>query len=341
MSALSRASAVAVATLLAWSIAGPAAPRAAGQQAAAAADGPRALPPVDGIGVLHVQRNVYVLVGEGSNVTVQIGDEGILVVDTQSGTASDRLVRAIQSLSDKPLRWAINTHFHRDHTGGNEAIERAGASIRQNAFGSGRNFPGTLPAGTTIVAHESVLTRMSAPTGAAAPTPQRAWPVATYFGEGRELFFNGEAVQVIHQPRAHTDGDSVVYFRYSDVVSTGDIFVTTGYPVIDEQAGGTINGVIDGLNRIIDLAIPREKQEGGTYVVPGHGRITDEADVVYYRNMVTIIRDRVQDMIKRGMTLEQVKAARPTAGYDRRWATPSWTADMFVEAVYRTLAPAS
>lgn len=204
---------------------------------------------------------------------------------------------------------------------------------------SGRNFPGTLPAGATIVAHENVLNRMSAPTGERAPAPQRAWPVATYFGEGRELFFNGEAVQVFHQPRAHTDGDSIAYFRYSDVVSTGDIFVTTSYPVIDVKAGGTINGVIEGLNRIIDITIPKEKQEGGTYVVSGHGRVTDEADVVYYRNMVTIIRDRIRDMINKGMTLEQFKAARPTAGYDRRWATPSWTADQFVEAAYRTLVP--
>lgn len=293
------------------------------------------------LGVLHVQRNVYVIAGDGGNVTVQVGEEGVLVVDTQTGARTDRLVAAIRTLSDKPIRWAINTHVHPDHTGGNEGIERAGASIRQNAFGSGRNFPGTLPAGTTIVAHENVLTRMSAPTGERSLAPQRAWPVATYFGEGRELYFNGESIQVLHQPRAHTDGDSLVYFRYSDVVSTGDIFVTTSYPVIDVKTGGTINGVIDGLNRIIDITIPKEKQEGGTYVIPGHGRVTDEADLVYYRNMVTIIRDRILDMVRKAMTLEQVKAAKPTAGYDRRWATPAWTADMFVEAAYRTLAPAA
>jgi glyoxylase-like metal-dependent hydrolase (beta-lactamase superfamily II) len=289
-------------------------------------------------GLLHVQGNVYVIVGDGGNVTVQIGDDGVLVVDTQSATTSERLVAAIRTLSDKPIRWVINTHFHADHTGGNAAIERAGTSIRQNAFGSGRNFPGTLPAGATIVAHENVLRRMSAPTGEQPPVPQRAWPVATYFGDGRELFFNGESIQVLHQPRAHTDGDSVVYFRHSDVVSTGDVFVTTSYPVIDVASGGTIGGVIDALNRVIDIAIPQEKQEGGTYVIPGHGRVTDEADLVYYRNMVTIVRDRVQDLMRKGMTLDQIKAARPTAGFDRRWATPAWTADMFVEAAYRTLA---
>ena len=144
---------------------------------------------------------------------------------------------------------------------------------------------------------------------------------------------------MLHQPDAHTDGDSIVVFRHSEVVSTGDVFSTTSYPVLDLKTGGTIAGIIDALNNILDITFPREKEEGGTYVIPGHGRITDEADVVSYRNMVTIIRDRVQDLKKKGMTVEQVKAAKPTADYDRRWATPSWTADMFVDAVYRTLTP--
>lgn len=145
---------------------------------------------------------------------------------------------------------------------------------------------------------------------------------------------------MIHEPAAHTDGDTMVFFRRSDVISTGDIFVTNRYPIVDMQRGGNIQGVIAGLNRIIEIAIPADLQEGGTLVIPGHGRLCDVADVVFYQEMVTIIRDRVQDMINRGMTLEQVKAAKPTMDYDGRYGsdTGRWTTDMFVEAVYKSLS---
>ena len=293
-------------------------------------------------GVLPVQGNVYLLATPASNVVVQIGDEGVLLVDTGAASVTDDILAAVRTLSDKPIRWIINTHVHPDHTGGNAVLGKAGRATPQNQFGSGRAFPGSLPSGATIVAHESLLTRMSAPTGETPPAPQAAWPVATYFGAGRELFFNGEAIQIFHAPRGHTDGDSIVYFRHSDVVATGDIFNTTSYPVIDLNTGGTINGVIAGLNHLLDIVIPKEKQEGGTYVIPGHGRVSDEGDLVQYRDMVTIIRDRIQAMVTRGMTLDQVKAAHPTAGYDRRWSAPGWTSDMFVDAAYRTLsAPAA
>ncbi len=294
------------------------------------------------VGVLPVQGNVYLLATAASNVVVQIGDEGVLLVDTGAAGLTDDILAAVRTLSDKPLRWIVNTHVHADHTAGNALLERAGSATPQNQFGSGRAFPGSLPSGATIVAHESVLKRMSAPTGETPPAPQAAWPVATYFGEGRELFFNGEAIEIFHAPRAHTDGDSIVYFRRSDVVAAGDIFNTTSFPVIDLDTGGTINGVIGGLNHLLDIVIPKEKEEGGTYVIPGHGRVSDEGDLVAYRDMVTIVRDRIQAMITRGMTLEQVKAAKPTAGYDRRWSAPGWTSDMFVDAAYRTLsAPAA
>jgi glyoxylase-like metal-dependent hydrolase (beta-lactamase superfamily II) len=146
-----------------------------------------------------------------------------------------------------------------------------------------------------------------------------------------------------HVPNAHTDGDSIVFFRHSDVVATGDIFRTDSYPVIDLQKGGNVQGVIDGLNLVLDLAVPAHHEEGGTYVVPGHGRIADEFDVLEYRDMVTIVRDRIQSMIAKKMTLEQVKAARPTLDYDSRYGatTGAWTTDMFVEAVYRSLSPAA
>ncbi|MEQ1573181.1 MAG: MBL fold metallo-hydrolase [Vicinamibacterales bacterium] len=293
------------------------------------------------VAVLQVRDNVYLLVADGSNITAQVGPDGVLLVDTSTGKLNDEIVLAIQQLSDQPIRWIINTHVHADHTGGNAALFRAGRSTPQNRFASGLGFPGSLPTGATIVAHESVLFRMSGLTGQTTPTPQDSWPVATFFGESKELYLNGEAIQVLHQAPAHTDGDSIVVFRHADIVSTGDLFNSTSYPVIDLKTGGTIDGVIDALNSIIDVTFPREKAEGGTYVIPGHGRISDEADVVIYRNMVTILRDRIRDLMQKGMTLDQVKAAKPTADYDPRWATTSWTGDMFVEAVYRTLTPST
>ena len=289
--------------------------------------------------VLPVQGNVYLLAADGVNMTVQVGRDGVLLVDASTGKMDDDILAAIRELTNQPIRWVINTHVHADHTGGNEAIFRAGSGMPQNRIGSGLNFPGSLPTGAVIVSNESVLFRMSGVTGDQPLAPQAAWPTMTYMGRGRELYVNGEPIQVLHQPHAHTDGDSLVVFRHSDVVSAGDVFSTISYPVIDVKTGGTINGTIDALNAVLEATFPAEKQEGGTYVIPGHGRIADEADVVAYRNMVTIIRDRIRDLKNKGMTLEQVKAARPTLDYDRRWTTASWTADMFIEAVYQTLPP--
>ena len=284
--------------------------------------------------VLPVQGSVFMLVSAGGNITVQIGDEGVLVVDTSVAEASDNVIAAIRGLTDKPIRYIVNTHAHPDHTGGNASIAKAGATIGGGTVGAAMT-----PSGASILSHENVLTRMSAPTGEQAPTPTDAWPTNTYFGSRKELFFNGEAIEILHQKSAHTDGDSLVYFRRSDVVSAGDLFITTGYPVIDTKWGGSIQGIIDALNRILELTIPKKEQEGGTYVIPGHGRLCDEADVLEYRDMVTIIRDRIEDMVKRGMTLEQVKAARPTLDYDGRYGSKSgaWTTDMFIDAAYRNL----
>jgi glyoxylase-like metal-dependent hydrolase (beta-lactamase superfamily II) len=196
-----------------------------------------------------------------------------------------------------------------------------------------------LPPGASIIAHLNVLDRMSAPTGQKAPFPPALWPTDTY--EGRYWrFYNGEGVFLYHPANAHTDGDSYVLFRGSDVVSTGDILNLASYPMIKADRGGSINGLIATLNQIIEILQPRENEEGGTLVIPGHGHISDRHDVVNYRDMVTIIRDRIQRDIKKGMTLEQVKASKPTLDYDGLYGatTGSWTTDMFIEAIYRELS---
>ena len=288
--------------------------------------------------VLPVQGNVYMLVGAGGNITLQVGNEGVLLVDTGLAPISDKVIAAIRKISDEPIRYIINTHIHRDHTGGNEAIAKLGSTIAGgNVVG---NIGESASSGATVIGFQSILERMSAANSKDA-VPEGAWPTDTYTTPEKNIFFNGEAVQIFHQPAAHTDGDSIIFFRRSDVVSTGDIFTTTNYPIVDLERGGNIQGVIDGLNRLVyQITIPAAKQEGGTMVIPGHGRLCDQADVIYYQEMVIIIRDRILDMIDKGMTLDQVKEARPTRDYDPRYgsSTGFWTTDMFVEAVYRSLA---
>jgi len=287
------------------------------------------------IQVLRVQGNVYMLAGPGGNTIVQAGDAGVLVVDTQTAAVSDKLLAAIRTISPKPIHYIVNTSVGADRIGGNAALAKAGPT-RPNATPIQAGLGGNVEGKTTILAHETVLNRMIA-NKAIAPD---AWPTETFFGDDKEIFFNGEGIEVLHQPAAQTDGDAIVFFRRSDVIATGDLFTTTMYPVIDAQKGGSINGIIGGLNRIIDLAIPDHKvQEGGTMIVPGHGRLCDEQDVIEYRDMVTIIRDRIQYMIGKGRTLDQIKAAKPTLDFDPRYGATSgpWTTTMFVEQIYRDL----
>jgi len=286
--------------------------------------------------VLPVQGNVYLINGAGGNIAVQIGPMGVVVVDTGTAQDADRVVAAIRKLSDKPIQYIINTEMQPEHTGGNVVLRKAGVTI------TGANVAGNLTdagVGAQIIAHENVLNRMSAPTGKVAVAPEAAWPTETFVSGQKEIFFNDEPVEVKFQPKAHTDGDSIVMFRHSDVIVTGDVFTTTGYPVIDLERGGSIQGELDALNNILDLAVPKHDEEGGTYIIPGHGRVCDEFDVLEYRDMVTIVRDRVQAWIKKGMTLDQIKAAHLTKDYDARYAAKggAGTSDAFVESVYKSL----
>ena len=283
--------------------------------------------------IVHVQGNVYMISGAGANITVQVGKQVVFLVDSGVAPMSDQVLAAIRSVTDKRVMFIINTSADADHIGGNENLAKAGVAVP--------NIGSTLiaPGGASVVAHYNVLTRISAPSGKEPLFPPAFWPTDTYETDDWK-FYNGEGVFIYHPPHAHTDGDSYVLFRSSDVISIGDILTLASYPVIKAEEGGSINGLIRTLNQIIDMLEPEENEEGGTYVIPGHGHVCDRNDVVDYRDMVTIIRDRVQDALKKGMTLDQVKAAKLTLDYDGLFGatTGPWTTDMFIEAIYRELS---
>jgi glyoxylase-like metal-dependent hydrolase (beta-lactamase superfamily II) len=326
---------------------------------------PAAAPAAPEVEVVHVRGPIYLIAGAGANVVVSAGPDGVLVTDTGAGPLSDRILDAIEQLQKdvatravpplgwgaltrstleqeratpappKPIRFVVNTNADADHVGGNARIMGAGKTI------TGGNVAGDLgdvQDSAALYAHENVQSRMikSAKAG-----EEPLLPTDTYFTPYYKLshFFNGEGVQIIHMRNAHTDGDSIVWFRGSDVIVASDVFSTETYPHIDLEHGGSIQGVLDALNDILDLAITEFRTEGGTMIVPGHGAISDSADVAYYRDMVTKIRDRVEDGIKKGQTLQQIKASKPTRYYDPRYATPGGptSPDGFVEAIYQSL----
>ncbi|HEY9464079.1 MAG TPA: hypothetical protein VIR54_13380 [Vicinamibacterales bacterium] len=332
--------------------------------------------PRDGeVHILPTQGNIYMVIADGTNLAVSIGADGIMLVDTGAAKMSEKILSAVGQLASavmanptanqcfgancpgkwgwsspyigavisapapaRPLRYIINTSAAADRVGGNERIATTGFFPRGSQFGGAVENVGPR---ASVIAHEEVLNRMSAPAGKASPMPTASWPTDTYFDEFHKLpeYVNGEAVIVYHAPDATTDGDSFVFFRHSEVIAAGNLFSTVSYPVIEADKGGTIDGVIGGLNKILDIAVAEYRAQGGTWIIPGRGRLSDTADVAAYRNMLTMIRDRVKDLKKKGMTLAQVKAARPTLDFDGRYGstTGSWTTDMFIDAVFATV----
>jgi cyclase len=275
--------------------------------------------------LLPAQGQVSALVSAAGNAAVQIGPDGPLVVDTLPAAMSERVLAAIRTLSPRPIRHIVLTSEDDRSAGGAPALAKAGRFVRV----IDSIDPRGLDTRASIIAHLNVLNRMTAANG-----PSAAWPSDTYFTPQWPIFANGEGIELVHVPNAHTDADTIVFFRRSDVVVTGAIFDTTAYPRFDAGAGGSIDGVIEALNRVLDIAIPGDNQEGGTVIIPGRGRLADETDVANYRDMVTIVRDRIREMAKKGATVDEVKRARPTSDYDGIYATAEWTPDRFVEAVY-------
>ena len=289
--------------------------------------------PTGTIEVLPVQGSVYLLAGGGSNVVVQVGDDAVFVVDSNTAALSANILAAIRTLSKAPVRYIVNTSADRDHVGGNEVLA-ASAGAPVNAF---------LGQGARVYAHERTYLRLANPPGGTNPAPVAWWPTDAFTGAKKTLFVTGEPIEIIHQPAAHTDGDVMVFFRKSDVVAAGDVFVLDSYPVIDTARGGTLQGVIDAMNRVVDIAVPEFNTMGGTRIVPGHGRIANEIDAVEYRDMLTIIRDRIALLVDEGRTLEQVKAARVSLDYDGVYGTSagSWTTEAFIAAAFNELSAAS
>jgi len=290
--------------------------------------------PHDGeIHVQPVQGNLYMLVGDGGNIAVQVGDQAPLVVNSGAGQLTDKVVAAIRKLTDKPIQFIVNTNFSQEFTGGNVKLRAAGHDPSvEGSFFSGQFADAGR--GATIIGHQNVQNHLLA-----LKSPTEGMPSDTFFQGRRRKFHNGEAVEIFYEPNATTDSDTIVHFRHSDVIATGDLFSTTTYPHIDIENSGSIQGEIEALNHILDRTVYQHDEEGGTLIVPGHGRLCDEWEVAEYRDMLVIVRDRVQDLIKTGASLEKTKTARVTADYDDRFGATSgpWTTDMFVEAVYMSL----
>ena len=306
-------------------------------------------PAADEIETVQVRPNVYMLVGGGANIVAHVGWMGVVLVDSGSAEASDRVLAALQRITDQKIRFIINTTADADHVGGNAALARAGRTLlRYNEAGgfAGSAFQ-TNRGAAGIMAQENVLTRMSASVGDKPMFPGDGWPTEPFTGTRvKSLYLNNDGVQIFHQPAAHSDSDSIVHFRRADVIVSGPIVDLRTFPVIDIERGGSVGGLITALNNLVEMSIPPAPlnfHEDRTLVVPAHGRVMDQADVVEYRDMVVVIRDRIEDLVKKGQTLEQIRKADPSKGFRSQYgpSTGRWTNDMFIAAIYRSLTAKS
>ncbi len=253
----------------------------------------------------QVAGNLYYLEGQGGNVGLLVGDDGVLMIDDQFAPLSEKLLAAIRALSDKPIRMLINTHVHGDHTGGNENFGKLGIDI---------------------VAHDNVRVRLARGVNNGPPSPAAALPVVT-FGDKMSLHLNGETVTVGKLPPSHTDGDSYIHFAKADVIHTGDSFRTVGYPGVDFNNGGSVKGTIEALQALYDLAGPNTK------ILPGHGVVVTRAEVAAFRDLTVELQKRFTDLVRQGMTLEQVVAAKPTADLDAKYGSSERLIPAFYNAV--------
>ena len=264
-----------------------------------------------------VAEGVYMLQGAGGNIGLSIGDDAVFVVDDQYAPLTPKILAAIAQLTSKPVRFVVNTHWHGDHTGGNEAMGKAGA---------------------LVVAHDNVRRRMSSEQvleffqDTVPASPAGALPVIT-FSDTVTFHINGDDVQAFHVAHAHTDGDAFIVWRKANVVHAGDVFVTYGFPFIDLGSGGSIDGLIAAIDILLSLGDENAK------IIPGHGPLSDRTAVREYRTMLKSIRDRVSQQKGAGRSLAQTVATRPTAEFDAKWGSGFIKADQFVEMVYRSLPP--
>ncbi len=280
-----------------------------------------------GLDVVKVRPNFYMIAGAGGNIGVQIGSDGVVLVNAGTAAATTEVLAAIKKLTDLPIRYIISADAGPEFVGGNQNLAKSGLSVLNGATGA------------AILAHESVLTKMSA-RDAKPSYPGDAWPSEAFLAKRHAFRMNDEGIEIWYEPAAHSSADSLVMFRKSDVVVTGDIMDTTRFPVIDVAGGGSIQGEIEALNKLIELTIapiPFIYKDVGTYVIPGHGRLSEQMEVVDYRDMVVLVRDVVADLIKQGKTLDQIKAARPALPFETRYGRQPGVTASFVEAIYKSL----